>query len=319
MTRLSQTTDHDHDLHGRNRHGHEHHDHHRLSLSDSVGTTFIIAILLNLIFVAIEAAVGFTHHSLGLLSDAGHNLGDVFSLILALIAFRLAKVRSNRKYTYGYKKSTVLISLTNALILFVAVGMILLESLRKLQHPAPVDGIAVTWTAAVGILINGATAWMLMKGQKGDLNVRGAFLHMLSDTLVSVGVVISGIIIHFSGLTVIDPIIGIAISLIILWSTWHLFRESLKLSLDGVPDSIDREQVREALLASPHVQDVHHLHIWAISTTQTALTAHLVLDRMDAADEAKALAKEKLQSLGIHHSTLETETAASPCCDPACN
>lgn len=297
---------------------HSHHHHHEPSISGTIGRTFVIAILLNLLFVVIEAGVGFAHNSLGLLSDAGHNLGDVFSLILALIAFRLAKVRSNPKYTYGYKKSTILISLTNALILFVAVGMILLESLRKLQHPVPVDGIAITWTAAVGILINGATAWMLMKGQKGDLNVRGAFLHMLSDTLVSAGVVLSGIVIHFSGLTVIDPVIGIVISAVILWSTWRLFRESLTLSLDGVPDSVDREQVCEALQVSPHVKEVHHLHIWAISTTQTALTAHLVLDRMEAADEAKTLAKKKLQALGILHSTLETETASSPCSDPAC-
>ena len=181
-------------------HNHEHHTHGHEHRIGSLNGIFIVSIVLNLLFVVVEAAVGFHENSLGLLSDAGHNLGDVFSLLLALLAFKLAKIHSTKRFTYGYRKSTVLVSLLNAIILLAAVGAIILESIHKFNDPVPVNGAAVSWTAGAGILVNGLTAWLLMKSQKDDLNVRGAFLHMAADTLVSVGVVISGIAISLTGL-----------------------------------------------------------------------------------------------------------------------
>lgn len=214
---------------------HEHHHHHHEVEVTSLNKAFIIGIALNAGFVIAEFTAGFWYNSLGLMSDAGHNLGDVASLVLAMLAFRLAKVHPSTKYTYGYKKSTVLVSLLNAVILLVAVGLILAESVEKLFHPRPVDGDAVAWVAGVGVVINAVTAWLFMKDKEKDLNVKGAYLHMAADTLVSVGVVVSGIIIMHTGWYIIDPLIGIAIAVIIVVSTWGLLRDSLRLSLDGVP------------------------------------------------------------------------------------
>ena len=195
-------------------------------LSSQTGL-FVFCIALNLLFVGIEAVIGWTQNSLSLLSDAGHNLSDVFSLLLVLIAFYLAKVRSGHHYTYGLKKSTVLISLLNAVLLLVAVGGIVIESIHKFSEPADVNGIAVSWTAGIGILINGLTAVLLMRGQKDDLNVRGAFLHMVADTLVSVGVVISGLIIMWTGWNIVDPVVSLLIAGVILVTTWDLLTASL--------------------------------------------------------------------------------------------
>jgi cobalt-zinc-cadmium efflux system protein len=212
-------------------HHHDHHGHHHghASKLTSLNGIFVFSIVLNLLYVIIEALVGFWQNSLSLLSDAGHNLSDVFSLLLVLIAFQLAKVHANKQYTYGYKKSTVLISLVNAILLLVAIGGILIESYHKFYEPAEINGAVVSWTAGVGILINGLTVVLLMKGQKNDMNVRGAFLHIVADTLVSVGVVISGIIISFTGWYVIDPIVSIISAIVILISTWELLTGSLRL------------------------------------------------------------------------------------------
>lgn len=294
-------------------HGHNHEHVHRI---DSLNGIFIASIVLNLAFVAVEAAVGFWQDSLGLISDAGHNLSDVFSLVLAMIAFRLAKVHSSRKFTYGYKKSTVLISLLNAIILLVAVGAIVIESIHKFGSPSPINGAAVSWTAGVGIVINGITAWLLMKNQKHDLNVRGAFLHMAADTLVSVGVLASGIVISVTGFSVIDPVVSLVIAFVILVSTWHLLSESLRLSLDGTPEGIDMDKVEAALSGEDGVKDVHHIHVWAISTTEVALTAHLVLAHDADAEIIKKNVKHNLSGIGITHATLETEPEGAEChCD----
>lgn len=300
-------------------HGHSHHGHDHTHKLSSLNSIFIISIVLNLLFVAIEAAVGLSIGSLGLLSDAGHNLGDVFSLLLALFAFKLAKVHSNSRYTYGYKKSTVLISLLNAIILLAAVGAIAAESIHKFSTPSPVDGAAISWTAGAGIIVNGLTAWLLMRSQKEDINVRGAFLHMAADTLVSVGVVVSGIVISTTGLTIIDPVISLVIAAIILVSTWKLLAESLRLSLDGIPEGIDIEKVKDAIAGTQHVKSVHHLHVWAISTTDTALTAHIVLDDTAHMEEAKDSIRARLADMGITHATLETETEGSICTCTSCD
>lgn len=293
-----------------NYHVHHHHEHaYQLT---SLSRVFIISIVLNLLFVIIEAVVGWSENSLGLLSDAGHNLGDVFSLLLALIAFKLSKVHRTQHYTYGYRKSTILISLVNAVLLLGAVGAIVTESIRKLAFIQPVNGEAISWTAGIGILVNGFTAWLLMRNQH-DLNVRGAFIHMAADTLVSVGVLLSGLIISFTACYWIDPVISLVVAAVILFSTWQLLSESLRLSLDGIPKHINMEKVKEVLHGDQRVKDVHHVHVWAISTTDVALTAHLVLDKLSDMEPVKDNMKQRLRELGIDHSTLEIESTSSHC------
>lgn len=292
-------------------HHHHHHEHnHRLT---SLNKAFITGIVLNLSFVAVEFGAGFYYNSLGLLSDAGHNLGDVASLVLAMLAFRLEKVRPNSRYTYGYRKSTVLVSLLNAVILLVAVGVIIAESVEKLIHPAPVAGSAIVWTAGAGVVINALTAWLFMKDKDKDLNVKGAYLHMAADTLVSVGVVVSGFIIMYTGWYIVDPVIGMLIAVVIIVSTWRLLYDSLRLSLDGVPVGIDSGKVKQTILETPGVADCHHLHIWALSTTETALTVHVVIDDVRRMEEVKHRLKHRLEEEGIHHVTLEVECKGCLC------
>ena len=299
-------------------HHHHHHDHHHTTPTQSLSGIFILSIILNGLFVLIEAGVGLWQNSLSLLSDAGHNLSDVFSLLLVLIAFRLVKVKRNEHYTYGYRKSTILISLLNAVILLLAVGAIVIESIHKFSNPVEVNGIAVSWTAGVGILINGATALLLMRGQKSDLNVRGAFLHMAADTLVSVGVVISGIIIYYTGWTIIDPIVSLIIAIVILISTWELLSDSLRLAVDGIPEGMELEEIEHLITEEEHVKETHHIHVWAISTTETALTAHIVLDDLTCWPEVTERLKHTLAEHGISHVTLEPETSDWHCHDHEC-
>ena len=293
---------------------HEHsHQHSHAINAESLNKAFIIGIVLNLAFVVIEFAAGFWFDSLALLSDAGHNLSDVVSLVLALLAFRLAKVKANERYTYGYKKSTILVSLLNAVILLVAVGAIVIESIHKLNNPAVVPGGAIAWVAGVGVLINAFTAFLFMKDKEKDLNVKGAYLHMAADALVSVGVLVAGIIISRTGWYIIDPIIGLIVAVVILISTWNLLHDSLRLTLDGVPTSIDSQKVVKAIRALPGVDDVHHIHIWAISTTENALTAHIVLKQPESMQEVKPLIRHRLEDFGIGHATLEFEVPGEHC------
>ena len=297
---------------------HEHHHHHHIAADNGQMRKVLWAsIILNLLFVGVEAGVGLWQDSLSLLSDAGHNLSDVFSLVLVVVGLHLVKVHSNEHYTYGYKKSTILISLANALLLLVAVGVIVAESVHKLREPVPIDGAVISWTAGVGILINGLTTLLLMRGQKGDLNIRGAFLHMAADTLVSIGVVISGIIIKHTGWFIIDPIISIVIAVVILISTWELLRDSMRLALDGVPEGIEVDEVAQMMRDTEHVTDVHHLHIWAMSTTENAMTAHVVVDDEHEAEHVRKAIKEALQMKGITHATIEIESG-NDCCDKEC-
>ena len=230
----------------------------------------------------------------------------------------MAKVRSGAHYTYGLKKTTILISLVNALLLLAAVVGIVVESIHKFSEPVEVNGIAVSWTAGVGILINGLTVVLLMRGQKSDINVRGAFLHMVADTLVSVGVVISGVIIAWTGWNAVDPIVSIIIALVILISTWDLLSGSLRLLIDGMPEGIELDEVQKSMEQIEHVKEVHHLHIWAISTTDNALTAHVVVEHLDHMDATKIQLKELLKEKGIGHSTLEFETVETPCHEHCC-
>ena len=292
-------------------HEHHHHDHTVTSLNKA----FILGIALNVAFVVVEFAVGLYYGSMGLLSDAGHNLSDVASLLLAMLAFRLAQAKATPKYTYGYKKSTVLISLLNSVILLIAVGVIVAESIGRMMHPEPVVGGAIAWTAGVGVVINGFTAWLFMKDKDRDLNVKGAYLHMAADALVSVGVLVSGLVISWTGWTIVDPIVGLVVAGVIVASVWSLTRDSLRLSLDGVPGGIDVAEIEQAMTAVPGVRAVHHIHVWAISTTENALTAHVVLDSLSRMEELKHILKELLEHEGIPHATLEFESAAEQCCD----
>ena len=299
-------------------HEHHHHHHHHVAADNGQMRKILwTAIILNLLFVGVEAGMGLWQNSLSLLSDAGHNLSDVFSLVLVVVGLHLVQLHSNEHYTYGYKKSTILISLANALLLLLAVGVILAESVHKLREPAAIDGAVISWTAGVGILINGLTTLLLMRGQKGDINIRGAFLHMAADTLVSIGVVISGLVISHTGWFIIDPIISIVIAIVILVSTWELLRDSMRLALDGVPEGIETEEVTQAMQDTAHVTDVHHLHIWAMSTTENALTAHVVIDDEHEASSVRKALKDTLREHGITHATIEIESGEG-CCDKEC-
>lgn len=291
--------------------GHHHHHHHEISASMS--RIFIFCIALNLLFVGIEAIVGLYFNSLGLLSDAGHNLSDVFSLVLVLVAFRMEKASSSPSFTYGYRKATILISLINAIVLLIAVGGIIIECIYKLKNPQPVSGMAISWTAGTGILINGLTTWLLMRGSKQDLNVKGAYLHMLMDTLVSVGVVFSGIIISYSGWTWVDPAIGILLAVIIMVSTYNLLKESLFMTIDAVPSSVNRNLILERLNAASSLKGWHHLHIWAISTTECAATIHIVTESLECMEKAKEEVREIFHNAGVNHCTIETELSGTEC------
>ena len=299
-------------------HHHGHHHHHHAHAIEKLSTIYIVAVALNLAFVVVEAVAGIVGNSIGLLSDAGHNLSDVFSLLLAMIALKLASSHATKRFTYGRRKASVLISLLNAIILLVAVGAIMVESVNKFFHPTEVDGSLIIWTAAVGIVINGLTAWALSRQQQHDINTRGAFLHMLADTLVSVGVVVSGIVIHYTGWWVIDPIIGLIIAVVILVSTWDLLSESLRMSTDAVPEGYDVDDIKHRIEELDGVLNVHHIHVWAISTTETALTCHIVIPESSMLEEVTDRVKETLDALGIHHSTLELETRSSHCHDHDC-
>lgn len=292
--------------------------HHPVPSTRKLTTVFVWGIALNLLYSAVEFGIGVYSGSMGLIADAGHNLSDVVSLVMALLAIRLSARKATRRYTYGFKKSTILASLFNAVLLLIAVGMIAAESISKFFHPQPVEGAAIAWTAGAGVIVNFATAWLLMRGQERDLNVQGAFLHMVADALVSIGVVVSGIVIARTGWMVIDPIMGIVIALIIVVSTRRLLWDSLRLSLDGVPDDIDVGRIEELVRTTPGVIGIHHLHIWAISTTQNALTVHAVLADEKQSSEVRREIRRRLRAEGITHATIETELPGSggDCDDP---
>ncbi len=293
-------------------HEHHHHDH-AAQVPDKLTRTFLWGIGLNMLYAAVEFLIGLSTRSMGLVADAGHNLSDVVSLILALGAVRLSMKAATKNYTYGFKKSTILASLLNAVILLIAVGIIIAESITKFVHPVAVEGGAIAWTAGIGVLINAFTAWLLMREQRGDLNVKGAYLHMVADTLVSVGVVFAGILIAHTGWYAVDPVVGLVVAAVIVGSTWRLLTGSLRLTLDGVPEGIDPDRVRELIRSTEGVEDLHHLHIWAISTTMNALTVHVILRDLAQSDEIRRALKTRLKECGIAHATIETEHPGSVC------
>ncbi|MVN92911.1 cation diffusion facilitator family transporter [Mucilaginibacter aquatilis] len=303
-------------------HDHSHHHHHdHAPKLDHLNKAFIIGIILNSAFVVIEAGVGFAKGSLSLLTDAGHNLSDVASLILALLAFKLSKIRANNVYTYGYKRSTILVSLLNAVLLVAAVGVIAYEAILRIGHPQPIPGITVAWVAFAGIAVNGVTAWLFMKDKEKDLNVKGAYMHMAVDALVSLGVVISGLAIYFTGWYWIDSVVSIIIVVVILAGTWGLLVDSLRLEIDGVPKQMELSAIKDELLKANGVKEIHHMHVWALSTTENALTAHIVIKAEEAANfnQIKNDLRHRLAHLDIQHSTFEPEFDGEHCQAKDCN
>lgn len=294
---------HDGEHHGHAGHAHSH-------VPQDFGSAFLIGVGLNTAFVVIEAAFGFIANSTALIADAGHNLSDVLGLVVAWIAAILARRAPTPRLTYGLRNASILAALINAVLLLLAAGAIALEAVERLVSPEPVKSLTVIVVATIGIVINGFTAWLFMGGRDTDINIRGAYLHMVADALVSVGVVIGGVVILFTGLSWIDPAISLIIVAVIVWGTWGLLRESTAMSLAAVPRGIDPTRVREFLLQRSGVASIHDLHIWPISTTETALTAHLVMPGghpgdgflIETADELK-------RGFGIGHATLQIETA----------
>lgn len=268
---------------------------------------FIIGIALNVIFVGVEVFYGLVANSSALLADAGHNASDVLSLVFAWTAAWLATLRPRGKYTYGLRKTTILVSILNALILFGAVAVIAWDAIGKLKNPEPVGGTQVMLVAGIGVVINTFTALLFMKGQKEDLNIKGAFLHMTADAGVSAGVVIAGLFIKLTGLQWIDPVMSFIIIGVILWGTWKLFTDSINLALDAVPKNIDVGKVYDYLLSKKGVKDVHDLHIWAMSTTHVALTAHLVMPEGNNDEFIACLQDELEKKFGINHTTIQIE------------
>ena len=273
-----------------------------------LNAAFIAGIALNAIYVAVEAVYGFLYDSMGLLSDAGHNLSDVASLVIAMVAFRLMTHKPDIRHTYGYKKFTVQASFINALLLYAAVGAILVGAISKLMHPTAVNGDTIAWVAATGVVVNGVTAWLFMKDKNLDMNVKAAYLHMAADTLVSLGVVVSGIVIHFTGWYVLDPIVGIVIALVIAWSTRGLLAESTRLSIDTVPKSVDMNALERAILSVDGVKSIHHLHVWPLSTTEVAMTVHVIITDVNRLNYIIASVRSKSRQHGVSHPTVEAET-----------
>jgi cobalt-zinc-cadmium efflux system protein len=295
---------HDHD-HGHH-HGHGHHHHH--PAPDGSSRAFALAVGLNALFVAIEFAYGFIANSTALMADAGHNLSDVLGLLLAWGAAVLAKSAPNGRYTYGLRSSSILAALGNSLLLMVACGAIALEAVQRFSQPAPVAGTTVSIVAAIGVLVNGFSAWLFMSGSKDDLNVRGAYQHMAADAAISLGVVVSGLVIMYTGWTWLDPLVSLAIVLMILAGTWSLLRESVQLMMAAVPAGVDAGRVSQFLAERPGVSEVHDMHIWAISTTENALTAHVVMPGGYPGDKViDEMVDQLRKDFSIHHCTLQVE------------
>ncbi len=294
-------------------HGHDGHSHGHSHAPADFGRAFAIGIALNVVFVALEAGAGLIYGSMALIADAGHNLSDVLALALAWIASIAARRPASGRFTYGYKSSTILAALANALMLAVAIGAILFETVHRMMNPVEPQGMAMVVVAGIGIAINGFTALLFLKGQD-DLNIRGAYLHMAADALVSLGVVMAGLAIIFTGIWWIDPVVSLVILVVIGASTWGLARDSLTMGLLAAPARIDLAEVKNHLAGFDGVTAVHDLHVWPMSTTEIALTAHLVMPGRPASDTfLRDVAASLENRFGVGHATLQVESGDQPC------
>jgi len=291
--------------HGGGSHSHGHHHH---APVEGHGRAFALAVALNVTIVVVQAIYGVLAHSTALLADAGHNLSDVLGLLLAWGAIQLAKRRPSARYTFGLGSSSILASLANAGLLLFACGVIVAEAIERLFNPAPVAGFDVFVVATVGMVVNGFSAWLFMRGQKEDLNIRGAFMHMVADAAVSAAVAISGLIILGTGWRWLDPVMSIVVVLVIVYGTWGLLRDSLSLAMNAVPPGVDLQRIRDYLAAQPGVTDVHDLHVWALSTTGNALSAHLVMPAGHPGDRAvDGIVAALRDDFQMHHATLQVD------------
>jgi cobalt-zinc-cadmium efflux system protein len=299
-----------------------HHDHDHEALHDgghhhapvTHNKAFAIGIALNSGFVVLEGVYGVLSNSMALVADAGHNLSDVLALALAWLASRMAQKPPSKQYTYGLRSSSILTALFNAMLLMAVSGVILWEAIQRFIHPQPVIGWTMIWVAAAGILVNGSTALMFMRGSNHDINIRGAYLHMASDAAVSASVVIAGLIIMSTGWLWIDPAVSVIVVLVIVWSTWDLMKDSIRLALHAVPPRVNAQAIREYLSSLPGVSEVHDLHIWGMSTTEVALTVHLVVQSTPLNDNSlvSTASNELRERFGIGHATIQIELANDP-------
>lgn len=293
----------------------DYHDHDSHALPKDFGRAFAFGIALNSGFVIIEVVYGFLANSMALLADAGHNFSDVLGLVMAWIATLLARRLPSQTHTYGMRRGTILAALANAVLLLVAVGAIILEAVRRLLEPADVAGGTVMWVAAIGIAVNGVTAWLFASGRKGDLNVRGAFLHMVYDALVSLGVVIAGGAVLLTGWRWLDPLVSLAVAAVILLGSWKLLRDAVSMALDAVPDGLRLGEIGDFLRQLPGVSAIHDLHVWPMSTTENALTCHCVMLGGHPGDVFLIeLARELKKRFKIDHATIQIEVHANNAC-----
>lgn len=299
--------------------GHGHHHHH--PAPTNINNAFILGIVLNFAFVVGEVIAGLYINSLSLLSDAGHNLADVGALSLSLISIRLQKVIPNNHFTYGLQKTSILTALFNAIVLIVSVGAIVFQAVGRFFHPEPIRGDIMLAVALLGIAINLTTGLMFFRDKDNDLNIKSAYMHLLSDAAVSFGIVITGVVIYYTGWYWLDPAISIILAVVILMGTWHILQESLRMSMDGVPVAIDIEKIKKTIEGIAGVVSIHHLHVWAMSTTQNAMTAHVLVTDGTSLDQLNTIKKNLKHALvheNIQHATLEFETNQWRCDNEAC-
>lgn len=290
------------------------HNHsHNITSADHINRSFMIGIGLNAIYVVVEIIYGIQNNSTSLLSDAAHNVGDISGLLLAFLAFRLQKIKPTKIFSYGFKKGSIVTSFINSILLAFAIGAIAWEGVHKIINPTPLDGTVVMWVAFMGVVINFISALFFKNNQREDLNIKAAYWHLMSDALVSLGVVMSGIVIHYTHWYALDGATAIIIAVVVLFSTWRLFKDSAIAILDGVPAFVNTDEIKDHLLSVQGVINVHHLHIWGISTNENALTAHIQIDRIENLPMIKKNMKTELEEHNIKHSTLEFELIDEAC------
>jgi cobalt-zinc-cadmium efflux system protein len=293
---------------------------HSHSHQNNLSNAFKTGIILNILFVVIEALYGYFSNSMALVADAGHNLSDVLALVFSWIAIVLSQRKPTLKFTYGFRRSTILIALLNTLLLLVAVAFIIWETIERLNKPAVINTNSVIFVAAIGIAVNGFTAWLFVKDRKHDLNIRSAFVHFIADALVSLGVVVAGVIMAFTGVVWVDSLVSFAIIAVILYSSYHLLIDSLNLALDAVPENIPIEAIREYFRNLPEVTGIHDLHIWALSTTDTALTVHLTTHVHTDVAFINNIQHQLHDKFNIAHATIQVEYGVFiACCGTNCN